>query len=75
MPWRITPSAALHNEAHARPAEELVAPLRLSYLVLLADAALRDRQRQQLCELCAQLDVALRPATPITSAAISVASG
>ncbi len=53
---------ALHNEAHARPSGELVAPLRLSYLALLADRDLRERQWRQVCTLCERFDVPPPPA-------------
>ncbi|HQT46432.1 MAG: hypothetical protein B7X08_04835, partial [Acidocella sp. 20-63-7] len=41
----------LNDEAHARPPEALIPPLRISYLVLLSDAAMRDPQRQHVAAL------------------------
>jgi uncharacterized membrane-anchored protein len=41
----------LNDEVHARPPQALAAPLRLTYLALFADAALRERQWQQVVEL------------------------
>ena len=44
----------LNDEVHARPPEPLVAPARLSYLVLLADAAGRERSFEAVCALMRQ---------------------
>ena len=41
----------LHNEVHARPPEALAAPLAISHIVMLADAAGRDASRAHLCAL------------------------
>ena len=41
----------LHNEVHARPPESLTAPLAISHIVMLADAAGRDASRAHLCAL------------------------
>ena len=41
----------LHNEVHARPPEPLTAPLAISHIVMLADAAGRDASREHLCAL------------------------
>jgi uncharacterized membrane-anchored protein len=41
----------LNDEAHARPPEALAAPLRLSFLALYADPALRDAEWEHLCAL------------------------
>jgi uncharacterized membrane-anchored protein len=41
----------LNDEAHARPPEALAAPLRLSFLALYADPALRDAEWEHLCTL------------------------
>ena len=41
----------LNDEAHARPPEAMRAPLRISYLALLTDAADRGREHVALCEL------------------------
>ena len=41
----------LHNEIHARPPEALTAPLAITHIVMLADAAGRDASRAHLCAL------------------------
>jgi uncharacterized membrane-anchored protein len=41
----------LNDEVHARPPQALAAPLRLTYLALVADSALRERQWQQVIDL------------------------
>jgi uncharacterized membrane-anchored protein len=41
----------LNDEAHARPPEALVAPLRLSFLALHSDPARRDAEWEHLCTL------------------------
>lgn len=41
----------LHNEVHARPPESLTAPLAISHIVMLVDAAGRDASRAHLCAL------------------------
>ena len=41
----------LHNEVHARPPESLTAPLAISHIVMLTDAAGRDASRAHLCAL------------------------
>ncbi len=45
----------LNDEAHARPAESLTAPVRISYLALVSDSASRDRQRQHIADLAASV--------------------
>ncbi len=42
---------ALHNEIHARPPEAMVAPLAISHLVMLGDAAEREASRAHLAAL------------------------
>jgi uncharacterized membrane-anchored protein len=42
---------ALHNEIHARPPEALAAPLALSHIVMLCDAAGRDASRAHVAAL------------------------
>ncbi len=42
---------ALHNEVHARPPEPMTAPLAISHLVMLADAAARQASRDHLAQL------------------------
>ena len=42
---------ALHNEIHARPPEAMVAPLAISHLVMLGDAAQREASREHLAAL------------------------
>ena len=43
--------AALHNEVHARPPQALSAPLAISHVVMLCDAAQRDASREHLTTL------------------------
>ena len=43
--------AELNDEVHARPADSLRAPLRVSYLALLTDAADREREWRNICAL------------------------
>jgi uncharacterized membrane-anchored protein len=43
--------AALHNEVHARPPQALVAPLAISHVVMLCDAAQRDASRSHVAAL------------------------
>jgi uncharacterized membrane-anchored protein len=47
----------LNDEAHARPAEALKAPVRISYLALFSDSSLRDQQRAHLAELAEDFGV------------------
>ena len=42
---------ALHNEVHARPPEAMQAPLAISHVVMLCDAAERARSREHLAAL------------------------
>ncbi|HUR88032.1 MAG TPA: DUF3422 domain-containing protein [Ramlibacter sp.] len=42
---------ALHNEIHARPPEAMTAPLALSHLVMVGDAAQREASREHLATL------------------------
>ncbi|MDE2606844.1 MAG: DUF3422 domain-containing protein [Burkholderiales bacterium] len=41
----------LHNEVHARPPEAMVAPLALSHVVMVGDAAVREASRAHLAAL------------------------
>ena len=43
--------AALHNEVHARPPQALVAPLAISHVVMLCDAAQREASRDHVSAL------------------------
>ncbi len=52
----------LTDEVHARPPEALVAPMRLSYLALFGDAAMRQLAFQRVCALAGRLGVAPPPA-------------
>lgn len=56
--------AELNDEVHARPADVLAAPLRLSYLALFSDAQSRDREWDQLCNLARRHGVT-PPAKPL----------
>jgi uncharacterized membrane-anchored protein len=51
----------LNDEVHARPPEALVAPLRLSFLAIFADAALRDQEWQHVCSLVQRYGAASPP--------------
>ena len=42
---------ALHNEVHARPPEAMEAPLAISHVVMLCDAAEREASRQHVASL------------------------
>ena len=42
---------ALHNEIHARPPEPMEAPLAITHIVMLTDAAGRDASRAHLARL------------------------
>ncbi len=48
----------LADEVHARPPEELQAPLRVSYLAVLIDAAAREREMAHVATLCARHGIA-----------------
>ncbi|MFO1057926.1 MAG: DUF3422 domain-containing protein [Dongiaceae bacterium] len=52
----------LNDEVHARPPQALAAPLRLTYLALVADAAGRERQWQQVVDLVRRYGVEPPPA-------------
>ena len=41
----------LHNEIHARPAEEMQAPLAITHVVMLTDAAQREASREHVAAL------------------------
>lgn len=41
----------LNDEAHARPPEQLTAPVRISYLALLSDSSNRDAERDHIAAL------------------------
>ncbi len=41
----------LHNEIHARPAEEMQAPLAITHVVMLTDAAQREASRAHVATL------------------------
>ena len=43
--------AALHNEVHARPPQTLVAPLAISHVVMVCDAAQREASREHIATL------------------------
>ena len=51
--------ALLHNEIHARPPEAMAAPLAISHVVMLADAAQRDASRGHLVQLLRDHHLAL----------------
>jgi len=47
----------LAEEVHARPPDAFKSPFRVSYLALLSDAADRDTEWEQFCELLRRFDV------------------
>jgi len=51
----------LNDEVHARPPERLVAPVRVSYLALFADAEGREQSWRRLADLAEQYDVSPPP--------------
>jgi uncharacterized membrane-anchored protein len=51
LPASHSQRAELNDEAHARPAESLTAPVRLSYLALLSDTANRETERRHIAAL------------------------
>lgn len=51
LPSQHPQRAMLHNEIHARPPEAMAAPLAISHVVMLADAAGRDASRDHLAAL------------------------
>jgi uncharacterized membrane-anchored protein len=51
MPTMHPQRTALHNEIHARPPEAMSAPLVLSHIVMVADAAGREASREHLAAL------------------------
>jgi uncharacterized membrane-anchored protein len=51
--------AALHNEIHARPPEGMTAPLALSHVVMVADAAQREASRAHVAALLRDLHLPL----------------
>jgi uncharacterized membrane-anchored protein len=53
---------ALNEEVHARPPEALSAPLRLTFLALYSDAALRQRECEHVGELARRYGAAPPPA-------------
>ena len=58
MPPNHPQRLELNDEAHARPPESLVAPLRLSFLALLSDPAMRERERRLVGDLALRYGVA-----------------
>ena len=51
LPAQHAQRVLLHNEVHARPPEALAAPLAITHIVMLADAAGRDASRAHLATL------------------------
>ena len=51
LPTQNAQRVLLHNEVHARPPEAMAAPLAISHIVMLADAAGRDASRAHLAAL------------------------
>ena len=55
----------LNDEAHARPPEQLTAPVRISYLALLSPSSNRDAERAHIASLAADFGVKPPAATAI----------
>jgi uncharacterized membrane-anchored protein len=53
MPENYPQRVELNDEAHARPPEQLTAPVRISYLALLSDSSNRDVERAHIASLAA----------------------
>jgi len=53
---------ALNDEVHARPPEALVAPLRVAYLALYSEWALREQEWRHVCDLARRYGVPPPPA-------------
>ena len=51
LPAQHAQRVLLHNEVHARPPEAMAAPLAITHIVMLADAAGRDASRAHLATL------------------------
>jgi len=57
LPENYPQRVELNDEAHARPPEQLTAPVRISYLALLSDGANRDAERAHIAALAADFGV------------------
>ncbi len=57
LPENYPQRVELNDEAHARPAEQLTAPVRISYLALLSDSANRDAERAHIATLAGDFGV------------------
>jgi uncharacterized membrane-anchored protein len=62
LPQNHPQRVELNDEAHARPAESLFAPVRISYLALLSETSFRDRERAHIAALADAFGV--RPPSP-----------
>ncbi|MBV8247936.1 MAG: DUF3422 domain-containing protein [Comamonas sp.] len=51
LPAQHPQRVLLHNEIHARPAEIMEAPLAITHIVMLADAAQREASRKHVAQL------------------------
>ncbi|UUZ69224.1 DUF3422 family protein [Polaromonas sp. P2-4] len=60
--------AALHNEIHARPPEAMSAPLAISHVVMVCDAAQRKPAVPMWLPCCATTICPSRTWSPLTSA-------
>ncbi len=57
LPENYPQRVELNDEAHARPAEQLTAPVRISYLALLSDSSNRDTERAHIATLAEDFGV------------------
>ncbi len=64
LPQNYPQRVELNDEAHARPPEQLRAPVRISYLALLSDTANRDVERAHIATLAEAFGV--KPPGPNT---------
>jgi uncharacterized membrane-anchored protein len=62
LPANYPQRVELNDEAHARPPEQLTAPVRISYLALLSASANRDAERAHIASLAA--DFGVKPPAP-----------
>jgi uncharacterized membrane-anchored protein len=57
LPENYSQRLELNDEAHARPPEQLTAPVRVSYLALLSENSHRDAERAHIAALAADFGV------------------
>jgi uncharacterized membrane-anchored protein len=62
LPANYPQRVELNDEAHARPPEQLTAPVRISYLAMLSESANRDAERAHIAALA--VDFGVKPPGP-----------